>query len=327
MKIRLHKNARTTPAIRKEIQRSNLSERALAQKYGISRATARKWKKRDSIEDCSHRPKNLRATLSPLEEEIVVELRKSLLLPLDDLLVVVREFIQPAMSRSALDRCLRRHGVSRLADLIPRSDEEQDSKPAKSFKDYQPGFIHADIKYLPRMPDEQSRKYLFVAIDRATRWVFMEIRASKSAGSARAFLKNLIKKAPFLITKILTDNGKEFTDRFCATGKRKPTGNHPFDLECSAHNIEHRLIKPRHPQTNGMVERFNGRIEEIIKQTRFSSADDLKKTLISYCRIYNNNIPQKNLGHVPPVTALKNWQKTNPDIFKKSVYNLTGPDS
>ena len=213
MKIRLHKNARTTPAIRKEIQRSNLSERALAQKYGISRATARKWKKRDSIEDCSHRPKNLRATLSPLEEEIVVELRKSLLLPLDDLLVVVREFIQPAMSRSALDRCLRRHGVSRLADLIPRSDEEQDSKPAKSFKDYQPGFIHADIKYLPRMPDEQSRKYLFVAIDRATRWVFMEIRASKSAGSARAFLKNLIKKAPFLITKILTDNGKEFTDR------------------------------------------------------------------------------------------------------------------
>jgi len=32
------------------------------------------------------------------------------------------------------------------------------------------------------------------------------------------------------------------------------------------------------------------------------------------------------LGHIPPVTALKNWQKTKPDIFKKSVYNLTGPD-
>jgi IS30 family transposase len=75
------------------------------------------------------------------------------------------------------------------------------------------------------MPDEQSRKYLFVDIDRATRWVYMEIRASKSAGSARAFLKNLIKKAPFVITKTLTDNGKEFTDRFCATGERKSTGN------------------------------------------------------------------------------------------------------
>jgi transposase-like protein/transposase len=326
MEIRLHKNARTTPAIRKEIQQSNLSERALAQKYGISRLTVRKWKKRDSVEDRSHRPKNLRATLSPLEEEIVVELRKSLLLPLDDLLAVIREFIQPAMSRSALDRCLRRHGVSRLVDLIPESDDHQKNKPVKSFKDYQPGFIHADIKYLPKMPDEQSRKYLFVAIDRATRWVYMEIRASKSAESAQAFLKNLIGKAPFVINKILTDNGKEFTDRFCATGERKPTGKHPFDMVCSAHNIEHRLIRPRHPQTNGMVERFNGRIKDVIAQTRFTSADDLKKTLTSYCRIYNNQIPQKNLGHVPPVTALKNWQKTNPELFQKSVYNLTGPD-
>jgi len=328
MEIKLHKNARTTPAIRKEIQQSSLSERALAKKYGISRSTARKWKKRDSIEDRSHRPKNLRATLSPPEEEIVVELRKSLLLPLDDLLAVIREFIQPAMSRSALDRCLQRHGVSRLSDLVPQNDEEQKSgRPVKSFKDYKPGFVHVDIKYLPKMPDEQTRKYLFAAIDRATRWVFIEIRASKSADSARAFLKNLIEKAPFVITKILTDNGKEFTDRFCATGKRKPTGNHPFDQECSVHNIQHRLIKPRHPQTNGMVERFNGRIADILDQTRFTSAVELKETLISYCKIYNNNIPQKNLGHIPPVSALKNWQKTDPDIFKKSVYNLTGPDT
>jgi len=328
MEIKLHKNARTTPAIRKEIQQSSLSERALAQKYGISRSTVRKWKKRESIEDRSHRPKNLRATLSPLEEEIVVELRKSLLLPLDDLLAVIREFIQPAMSRSALDRCLRRHGVSRLSDLVPKNDEEQkNGRPVKSFKDYKPGFVHVDIKYLPRMPDEKTRKYLFAAIDRATRWVFIEIRASKSAGSARAFLKNLIDKAPFVITKILTDNGKEFTDRFCATGKRKPTGNHPFDQECATHNIEHRLIRPRHPQTNGMVERFNGRIADILGQTRFTSAAELKETLISYCKIYNNDIPQKNLGHIPPVSALKNWQKTNPDIFKKSVYNLSGPDN
>ena len=97
-------------------------------------------------------------------------------------------------------------------------------------------------------------------------------------------------------------------------------------MVCSAHNIEHLLIRPRHPQTNGMVERFNGRIKDVIAQTRFTSADDLKKTLTSYCRIYNNQIPQKNLGHVPPVAALKNWQKTNPELFQKSVYNLTGPD-
>ena len=55
MHIHLHKNARTTPAVRQEIRRSTLSERALARQYGISRTTARKWKGRDSVEDASPR--------------------------------------------------------------------------------------------------------------------------------------------------------------------------------------------------------------------------------------------------------------------------------
>ena len=45
-------------------------------------------------------------------------LREPLLLPLDDLLVVTREFLHPEVSRSALDRCLRRHGVSNLKALL-----------------------------------------------------------------------------------------------------------------------------------------------------------------------------------------------------------------
>jgi len=324
MKINLHKRARTTPAIREELRQSTLSERTLAQQYNISRETVRKWKNRDSVEDRSHRPHVLHATLSSSEEAVVVELRKTLLLPLDDLLVVVREFIQPTMSRSALDRCLRRHGISNLNKLIP---VEEDTAPKKSFKAYEPGFVHVDVKYLPQMPDETSRKYLFVAIDRATRWVYMEIRASKTAATAQGFLKNLIQKAPFVISKILTDNGKEFTDRFCATGQRKPTGNHVFDKVCATHGIEHRLIKPRHPQTNGMVERFNGRIEDILDQTRFNSASHLKDSLLKYNQLYNHHIAQKLLGHVTPIQAMKNWQKTHPDLFKKTVYNLTGPDT
>jgi transposase-like protein len=115
----------------------------------------------------------------------------------------------------------------------------------------------------------------------------MEIHASKTAEAARSFLKNLIEKAPFVISKILTDNGKEFTDRFCPTGEREPTGKHLFDQECAEHSIEHRLIKPRKPQTNGMAERFNGRIKEIIQQTRFESAQQLEETLIKYLDIYN----------------------------------------
>jgi len=323
MNITLHKRARTTPAIRREIQQSDLSERKLAVKYGISRDTVRKWRYRETVDDYSHAPHNLNTSLTAFQEAVVIELRTSLLLPIDDLLVVVRKFLYPKMSRSALDRCLRRHGISNLKDLI--SDEEKQGK-SKTFKDYKPGFIHADIKYLPQMPDEESRKYLFVAVDRATRWVHLEVRASKTAAEASSFLKNLIEKAPFFISRILTDNGKEFTDRFCPTGEREPTGNHLFDQECAEHGIEHRLIKPKKPQTNGMVERFNGRIQEIVQQTRFESAQQLEEALIQYLNIYNSNIPQRNLGHVTPTEAVSKWRKTHPELFKNSGCNHPGLD-
>jgi len=52
----------------------------------------------------------------------VVALRETLLLPLDDLLVVTREFIHPEVSRSGLDRCLRRHGISNLKALMPQEE-------------------------------------------------------------------------------------------------------------------------------------------------------------------------------------------------------------
>ncbi|WP_293886064.1 DDE-type integrase/transposase/recombinase, partial [Thiolapillus sp.] len=172
---------------------------------------------RDEFTDKSHRPHRLQTKLSEHQEMLVVELRKLLLLPLDDLLVIVREFIHPEATRSGIHRTLRRHGVSHLNALL-RAENEEEAQPAKrkTFKDYAPGFVHVDVKYLPQMADESRRTYLFVAIDRATRWVYLEILPDKSARSAKGFLKQLIKKAPFIITRVLTDNGKEFTDRFIA---------------------------------------------------------------------------------------------------------------
>ena len=82
MNITLHKRARTTPAIRREIQQSTLSERKLAAKYGTGRDTVRKWKQRDTVEDYSHTPHNLNTSLTAFQEEIVIELRTSLLLPI-----------------------------------------------------------------------------------------------------------------------------------------------------------------------------------------------------------------------------------------------------
>ena len=232
------------------------------------------------------------------------------------MLTVSRKFLAPDLSRSALLRCLTRHSVNNLEALLPK--DEQAGKKTKTFKDYAPGFIHVDVKYLPQMPDENERKYLFVAIDRASRWVYLDILPDKSADNAQKFLKDMIREFPGKISKILTDNGKEFTDRYCRSDEREPTGNHPFDKICMENGIEHRLIKPRTPKTNGMVERFNGRIADILKTTRFRSSEDLKRTLLNYLYSYNNVIAQRALKGQTPMQTLS-------QLLDQP--NLTGPDN
>ena len=320
----VHPLARTTPRTRTEIKASSAPLTVLAERYNITEATARKWKYREDSQDRSHRPHKLSTTLHPAQELLAVELRRTLLLPLDDLLVVIREFINPDVSRSGLDRCLRRHGVSDLKSLQPLL--EGTAKPVKTFKDYEPGFLHIDIKYLPQMPDETQRRYLFVAIDRATRWVFMRTYRDQSERGSTDFLRRLKRAAPMKIKTILTDNGSQFTDRFTSTAKT-PSGQHVFDLACVSLDIEHRLCPPRHPQTNGMVERFNGRISDIVNQTRFASAAELDDTLSHYLSTYNHLIPQRALKHQSPIQALQKWRSEKPELFVKRVYKQPGLDS
>ena len=231
MLISLHKQATTTPKIRAAIQASSEPAWLVAERYGISEQTVWKWRSRDDVHDRSHTPHRLQTTLTPAQEALAVALRRALLLPLDDLLAVVREFLNPHVSRSGLDRCLRRHGVGNLQALKPR-----EPKPAHgSFKAYEPGYLHIDIKYLPQMADEDRRRYLFVAIDRATRWVFVRIYPAQTAANARRFLRDLERAAPMKITRVLTDNGKAFTDRLF--GLRKRAAPASTSSTCSAPNL------------------------------------------------------------------------------------------
>uniref|UniRef100_UPI0037D9CE0C IS481 family transposase n=6 Tax=Tepidimonas taiwanensis TaxID=307486 RepID=UPI0037D9CE0C len=318
MNIKLHALARTTPAIRREIALSDEPAAVLAERYGVSLMTVYKWKRREDFLDRSHTPHRLRTTMTPAQEAIAVELRKTLLLPLDDLLSVMREFVCPDVSRSGLDRCLRRHGVGSLRSLKP-----QVPKPAhQPFAAYEPGFIHIDVKYLPQMADETRRRYLFVAIDRATRWVFIALYASKSARNARAFLKSLLTACPIKINKILTDNGKEFTARLLG----QPSATHAFESLCEALGIEHRTTRVRRPQTNGMVERFNGRIEEVLRSHHFISGEDLEKTLLRYAWLYNHQLPQAALKGLTPMQAMKQWYTSHPHLFQKRPYDHPGCD-
>jgi transposase InsO family protein len=124
----------------------------------------------------------------------------------------------------------------------------------------------------------------------------------------------------------LTDNGKEFTDRLFASKEREPSGNHEFDQLCRELGIEHRLTKPRTPRTNGMVERFNGRIADVLKTHRFNSREDMEETLLRYVALYNHQLPQSALKSSTPMQAMKDWYQTHPHLFHKRPYDRTGCD-
>jgi transposase InsO family protein len=216
-----------------------------------------RWKARQDVTDRSTRPHRLNTSLSPWEEALVVELRRSLALPLDDIVEAMRRCLNPELSRSAIHHCLQRHGIS--ARLTP------EKAPAAAFHTDTPaGFIHIDVKYPP--PLNRRRSYAYVAIDRATRFVYLEILADRRADTAAGFLARFLERFQLNVHTVLTDNGSEFTDRLAVDKKGKPhhqpSGDHAFDRICARHSIIHRLIRPFRPQTNDMVERFNRRLGE-----------------------------------------------------------------
>ena len=105
-----------------------------------------------------------------------------------------------------------------------------------------------------------------------------------------------------------------------------PTGEHAFDKLCAELGIEHRLTKPRTPQTNGMVERFNGRISDVLQSHHFVSGEDLAQTLYRYVLLYNQQLPQSTLGSKTPLDAMQRWYTSHPHLFVKRPCNLAGGD-
>ena len=121
----------------------------------MTQATVRTWRQRSSVHDESHTAHPLQTTVSPEQEHLVVLLRKDDRLPLDDRVAVTQGHIHPQVSRPGIDRCLRRHGVSSLKDCVTPEHTGVDAQK-KSFKAYDPGFIHASnifLKYKEKRSD------------------------------------------------------------------------------------------------------------------------------------------------------------------------------
>lgn len=152
MQLRLHANATTTPRTRAYIQQSTASPAALARELGIHPRTVARWKARPDVADRSTRPHRLATPITAWEEALIVELRRSLALPLDDIVEAMRRCLNPQLSRSGVHRCLKRHVLS--VRLTPQQ------APAVAFQTETPaGFIHIDVKYLPPLGRRRSYAY------------------------------------------------------------------------------------------------------------------------------------------------------------------------
>lgn len=332
--IKLHANARTTPKTREYIQKSSLSVIQLAKELGISERTVRHWKDRTDIYDRSHCRHNLLASMTHEEEEVIVELRQIVRLSLDDLVEVVNRCVNPNLKRSSIYRCLKRRGVAKLAPL----EERKTSKP---FEATEFGYVHIDLKHLTRLQGHPS--YVFVAIERTTRFVYVEVVNRRDAATITACLERFLNIFPGKVHTILTDNGSEFTDRFavCKIGKEfdKPSGGHSFDLICQKNKITHKLTRSFSPQTNGMVERFNRRLSEIIAakaairrnqgKNKFASHQERNQFIMTFVENYNRT-RLRCLDYETPLQKLHNHtvlntkagiQTNNPFLFLGPYYD------
>lgn len=306
----LHGSATTTEAIRRAIQHSQASLRALGERYGVNPKTVAKWRQRDSVADRPTGPRQPRSTVLTVEEEaVVVAFRRHTLLPLDDCLYALQATI-PRLTRSSLHRCLVRHGISRLPEV------EGDRPARHKFKTYPIGYFHIDIA---EVRTEQGKLYMFVAIDRTSKFAYIELHEKATWRVAGDFLRAMIRTVPYKVHTVLTDHGTHFTtpgntssavpDIKLAIERGEPFRAHSFELACAQNDVEHRLTKPRHPWTNGQVERMNRTLKEAtVKRYYYDTHEQLRRHLTDFVTAYNFARRLKTLKGLTPYEFIcKRW--------------------
>lgn len=236
MTERQHANATTTPEMRAFIRESDLPTAMLARLLKVSESTVRKWRKRDDSQDASHRPKHLQTTLTPTQEYVVVELRKRFLLSLDELLAISQQFINEQLSRSALQRCLKRHGLSKLSDIrdgdavdaddlpplqVPIAEKQTDKTLVADVSTQtmqqvlgEQKVVNVEVSHLPDFDGESKQCRLLIANDPDSRWVYVDIYEGDEVAAASRYMSHVLTKAPFHIRRILAGNYNDFLSRF-----------------------------------------------------------------------------------------------------------------
>jgi transposase InsO family protein len=189
----------------------------------------------------------------------------------------------------------------------------------RKFKTYPIGYFHIDIA---EVRTAMGRLYLFVAIDRTSKFAFTELHEKATRSVAADFLRSLIKAVPYKVHTVLTDNGTHFTDPSgrswtvadikAMIERKEPFWAHSFDVACARNDIDHRLTKPRHPWTNGQVERIK---DATVKRFHYETHDELRSHLADFVSDYNFAKRLKTLKGLTPYEYIcRAWTK-EPERF------------
>lgn len=227
--------------------------------------------------------------------------------PNDGLVVFWVKLRQRGYSRSisGLYRVLRRTGQ----EVMKLSNPKYTPKPYEQMQ-YPGQRVQIDVKFVPAsciVGDAVGQKmYQYTFIDEYSRYRYLEAFEEHSTYTSTQFLLHVMRKFPFAIECVQTDNGFEFTNRLSANGAKKKT---LFENTLQKLSIRHKLIRPFTPRHNGKVERSHRKDnEEFYAMHKFYSFADFEKQLAIRQRQYNN-FPMRSLNWQSPKAVLFSFGK------------------
>jgi hypothetical protein len=297
--------------VRRAIPHRQESLAKLAARDDLNPKTIAKGKKRSPVHDAPMGPKQPHSTVLTKEEEaLIVTCRRHTLLPLDDCLYAWQSTM-PHLTRSALHRCLMRHGISRLPAI------EGDQPQKQPFKPDPIGSFHIDMA---EVRTEEGKLYVFVAIDRPSTFADAELHTEALKPVAAQFLRHLLAIVPDTLHTVLTDNGIQFANR----KHDHYAFTHIFARVCDEHAIAHRLTKTHHPWTNGQGERMNRTLKEAtVKKYYYQTHQHLKEHLHTFLMAYNFAKRLKTLRGLTPYECIcQCWHKA-PERLTINPYHHT----
>jgi transposase InsO family protein len=283
----------------------------VCRRFGISRKSFYKWKRRHTEHGDAglcDRPRTPQRSPRATAREVVSKilyLRQHYHFGPGRIASYLHRFHRVEIAGSSVHRILKRHGMNRL----PANQKHQPhGKRWQRYEKPQPGHrLQLDVKFLERIPGTRRRLYQFTAIDDCTRIRVLKVYDACNQRTAILFIDEVIRRLPFRVLVVQTDNGAEFQSQF------------HWHLE--TRDIRHVYIRPRTPRLNGKVERSH-RVDDqefyqLLDQDGIS--DDIhlfNEKLREWEDYYNYHRPHGALGGQTPYERL--FAKTRAEVLPGS---------